>query len=191
VPGNPLIGAYLAALHRRLPPGPADEVADGLLEAYQHYLGRGEDADAAARAAIAETGDVTVITAEFTRQAPGRRTARLLLATGPVMGACWGTALISARAWAWPVPPGARIAFATALLLAIAGLALAGASRHGYRRTRLTAPAGAGLVILDTAMITAALLAAPALTASLILAAAASTARIAYTIRSLPAIAAS
>lgn len=175
MPGNPLISAYLAALHRRLPPGPADEVADGLLEAYQHHLGRGEDADAAARAAIAETGDVAVITAEFTRQAPGRRTARLLLATGPVMGACWGTALASARAWAWPVPAGARIAFAAALLAAIAGLALA----------------GAGLVVLDTAMITAALLAAPALTASLILAAAASTARIGYTIRSLPSIAAS
>lgn len=191
MPGNPLISAYLTALHRRLPPGPADEVADGLLEAYQHHLGHGEDTDAAARAAITETGDVTVITAEFARHAPGRRTARLLLATGPVMGACWGSALISARAWAWHVPAGARIAFAVALLAAIAGLALAAASRHSYRRTRLTAPAGAGLVVLDTAMITAALLAAPALTAALILAAAASTARIAYTIRSLHSIAAS
>lgn len=107
------------------------------------------------------------------------------------MGACWGTALVSARAWAWPVPGGARIAFAAALLAAIGGLALAAASRHGYRRTRHTAPAGAGLAVLDTAMITAALLAAPALAASLILAAAGSTARIGYTIRSLPSIAAS
>jgi hypothetical protein len=101
--------------------------------AYQHHLGRGKDADAAARAAIAETGDVAVITAEFTRQAPGRRTARLLLATGPAMGACWGTALISARAWTWLVPAGARIAFATALLTAIAGLAAAASTaRIGY-----------------------------------------------------------
>jgi hypothetical protein len=191
VPGNPLIGAYLAALHRRLPPGPADEVADGLIETYQHHLARGEDGDAAARAAIAETGDVAAIAAEFTRQAPGRRTARLLLASGPAVGACWGTALISSRAWTWPVPPGARIAFAATLLLAIAGLTLAAASRHSYRRTRLTAPAGAGLVVLDAAMVAATLVAAPALTATLALAAAASAARIGFTVRSLPSITAS
>jgi len=188
VPGDPLIGAYLAALRRRLPPGPADEVADGLLEAYLHHLARGEDEDAAARAAVGETGDVAVVTTEFTRQAPGRHAARLLLVTGPVMGACWGTALISARAWTWPVPAAARIAFAATLLLAIVGLALAATSRHSYRRTRLAAPAGASLIILDAAMITAALLAAPALTAALMLATAASLTRIVFTSRSLPAL---
>jgi hypothetical protein len=40
---------------------------------------------------------------EFTRQAPGRRAARLLLATGPLVGACWAAALTSGRAWTWPV----------------------------------------------------------------------------------------
>ncbi len=191
MPGNPLISDYLAALRRRLPAGPADEVADGLLEAYEHHLASGDGEDVASRAAIAETGDLTAVAGEFTRQAPGRRTARSLLVTGPVMGGCWGIALVSSRAWTWPIPAAARIAFAVGLLVAIAGLAIAATSRRSYRRTRLTAPAGAGLIVLDATMITAVVLAAPALTVTLMLAAAASLTRIGFTIRSLPSMAAS
>ena len=76
---------------------------------------------------------------EFTRQAPGRRAARLLLATGPVAGGCWAAALILGRAWTWPVPATARIGFAAVLLLAVLALLAAATSRHSYQRTRLAA----------------------------------------------------
>ncbi|HET9896804.1 MAG TPA: hypothetical protein VFQ44_17875 [Streptosporangiaceae bacterium] len=187
MPGSHPISTYLAALHRHLPPGPADEVADGLLEAYQQHLARGDSEQAAAAAAIAETGDVGAVAAAYTLHAPGRRTARLLLITGPVTGGCWGTALISSHAWTWPVPAGARIALAATLLLAITGLTLAATAQRSYRRTQLTTPAGTSLIILDATMITAALLAAPALTLALTLASTVSLARIGFTIRSLPA----
>jgi hypothetical protein len=52
-----------------------------------------------------------------------RAAARLLLATGPVVGACWAAALILIRAWAWPVPAVARLSFGTVLLLAVLALA--------------------------------------------------------------------
>jgi hypothetical protein len=109
VPGNTLISSYLAGLSRRLPAGLADEVADGLAEAYEHHLARGDSEDAAARTALTETGDLDVVVGAFTRHAPGRRTARTLLATGPIIGACWGTALITARAWAWLLPTAASL----------------------------------------------------------------------------------
>ena len=51
VPGHALISSYLSGLRRRLPAGLADEVSDGLLEASQYHLARGQGADAAARAA--------------------------------------------------------------------------------------------------------------------------------------------
>jgi hypothetical protein len=101
---------------------------------------------------------------------------------------CWGTALITARAWAWPLPTAARAAFGAALLLAVAILAIAATSRHSYQRTRLTALAGPGLLILDATMITAALLTAPALTWLLAIAIAASLARMAPTLTALPRI---
>jgi hypothetical protein len=130
MPGNTLINSYLAGLRRHLPASLADEVADGLAEAYEHHLARGSGEDAAARRAVAETGDIALVIAEFTRLAPGRHAARALLAAGPVMGACWGVALIAARAWAWPLPAGARPAFGTALLLAIVVLVIAATSQR-------------------------------------------------------------
>ena len=120
------------------------------------------------------------------RHAPGRRAARILLASGPAAGACWGAALISSRAWTWPVPAAARIAFGAALLLVVAALADAATGQHSYRRTRLAVPGSIGLIILDTAMIAAALLAAPAFTWALAAATAASLTRSGLAARLIP-----
>ena len=188
MPGHALIGSYLSGLRRRLPAGLADEVSDGLLEAYQYHLARGQGADEAARAAVTDTGDLAQVVGEFTRQAPGRRTARALLAIGPVVGACWVAALVTTHAWAWPVPAAARLGFGAALLATIAVLAIAATSRRSYRRTRLTVLAGPGLIILDATLITAALLAAPVLSWPLAAAIAASLTRITLTVTALPRI---
>ena len=185
MPGD-LTGAYLADLRRRLPAGIVDEIADGLAEAREHHLARGLSGLDAAHAALAEFGDARQLAAQFTRHAPGRRTARIMLASGPAAGACWAAALITTRAWTWPVPPAARIAFGAALLLAVAALASAATSRHSYRRTRLAAPASIALIILDTAMIAAALLTAPAFTWVLAAATAASLSRSGLAARLVP-----
>lgn len=188
MPGHALIGSYLSGLRRRLPAGLADEVSDGLLEAYQYHLARGQGADEAARAAVTDTGDLAQVVGEFTRQAPGRRTARALLAIGPVVGACWVAALVTTHAWAWPVPAAARLGFGAALLATIGVLAIAATSRRSYRRTRLTVLAGPGLIILDATLITAAFLAAPVLSWPLAAAIAASLTRITLTVTALPRI---
>jgi hypothetical protein len=184
VAGNALISSYLSGLRRRLPASVADEVSDGLIEAYQQHLASGQSADAAAAAAVTDTGDLAQVVGEFTRQAPGRAAARALLAIGPVVGGCW----IATRWWAWPLPAVARLGFSAALLLTIGGLAIAATSRHSYRRTRLTAVAGPGLVVLDATVITAALLLAPVLSWPLVVAVAASLTRMAFTLTALPRI---
>jgi hypothetical protein len=108
MPGTGLIGDYLTALSGQLPAPIVEELADGLDQTRQHYLDQGLDADAAAGAAVAEFGEPRVIVAAFTRLSSARHAARRLLATGPVVGACWAAALITSRAWAWPVPGIAR-----------------------------------------------------------------------------------
>jgi hypothetical protein len=120
-----LINDYVAGLHRRLPAAVADEAADGLIETYEHHLAARSGEQAAAHAAVAEFGDLALVVGEFTRQAPGRRAARMLLATGPVVGACWAAALILSRAWTWPVPGAVRLSFGATLLLAVMTLAVA------------------------------------------------------------------
>ena len=187
---SPLIAGYVAGLHRRLPAAIADEAADGLIETYEHHLASGAGEQAAAHAALAEFGGLGTVVGEFTRQAPGRRAARLLLATGPVAGACWAAALILSRAWTWPVPAAARLSFGAVLLLAVLALAGAATSRHSYRRTRLTAAAGPVILALDATAVAAAVLAAPALTVALGIAAGASLGRIAFTAWTLPRLAA-
>ncbi len=183
---SPLIDGYLAGLRRRLPVAIADEAADGLIETYQHHLAAGAGEQAAAQAAVADFGDLGVVTGEFTRQAPGRRAARLLLATRPIAAACWAAALLSGHAWTWPVPAAARLSFGAVLLLAVLALAAAATSRRSYRRTRLTAAAGPVIFLLDTTAVTAVLAAAPALTWALGLAAAASLTRMAFTAWTFP-----
>ena len=181
-----LIDDYLAGLRRRLPAPIAEETAAGLLETYERHLTSGAGDQEAARDALAEFGDLETVAGEFTRQAPGRRAARWLLATGPVAGSCWAAALIGGRAWTWPVPATARLVFGAVLLLAVLALVAAATSRHSYRRTTLAMLASPLIVALDTAAITAVLLTAPALTWTLGAAMTVSLGRIALNARMLP-----
>jgi hypothetical protein len=184
--GHHLIDAYLADLARHLPADPVDELADGLHETWQRHLASGMTPALAARAAIAEFGTPDQVTHAFVTQAPGRRTAMTLLASGPLVGACWGTALITAKAWTWPVPTPAAAVFAVLLLAAVAALAAAATSRRSYRRTRLGAAGGVGIVMLDTTMLTAVFFLAPAPVWPMFIAVPVSLARIGLTLRSLP-----
>lgn len=183
-----LISDYVTGLHRRLPAAVADEAADGLIETYEHHLAAGIGERAAAHAAIAEFGDLATVASEFTRQAPGRRAARMLLATGPIVGACWATALILSRAWTWPVPDALRLSIGATLLLAVLALTAAATSRS-YRPTRLTAAASPVILALDATAVTAVLFTAPVMTWALAIAIATSLTRMAFTARMLPRIA--
>jgi hypothetical protein len=185
MPQASLISGYLAALSAQLPAPIVEELADGLGQTHQHYLSSGLSADAAACAALAEFGDPQVIIAAFTQLSPARRAARALLATGPLAGACWGTALITGRAWTWPIPFTARLLFAVALITVI-GLLAAAAFGRRYRPARRAGAAGCvGITALDSAMLITVMLAAPVLIWPVILAAAASAARLIFTARAL------
>jgi hypothetical protein len=187
VPGNQLIDVYLLQLARQLPADVVDELADGLDETYQRHLAGGAAPQSAARAALAEFGDAAEITTAFTLQSPGRRTARMLLAAGPVVGACWAAALIAGHAWTWPVPTPARLGLGLLLLTAVATLVIAGTRRSSYTRTRATVIAG-GLAVLalDAAALAGATVTAPVPAWPLAVAACASLARIGLTLRALP-----
>jgi hypothetical protein len=127
--GHDLIAAYLGELAGRLPADTVDELADGLRETWHHYLDRGLSPTAAAHAAIAEFGAPAQITDAFVAEATGRRTARILLATGPIFGACWGTSLIAGQAWTWSMPVIGAAAFAVNLVAVVGCLAAAATSR--------------------------------------------------------------
>ena len=104
-----LITEYEAVLFAELPAALAEEVSDGLQLAYDTYLRRGLAPGEAAAAAVAEFGDACVVVEAFSRASPAGRLARVLVATGPLVGLCWATELIAGRAWDWPVP-GAALA---------------------------------------------------------------------------------
>ncbi len=182
---SPLITGYITGLRRKLPGAIADEAADGLTETYDQHLAAGADDQQAARAALADFGDLAMVVGEYTRQAPGRRAARLLLATGPAAGVCWAAALVTSRAWTWPVPPAARLGFGALLMLTVLLLLAAATSRHSYQRTRLAMLAGPGVIALDATAVAVALTAAPALTPVLLIAVTVSLARTAVTTRAL------
>jgi hypothetical protein len=183
---HPVIDAYRARLARTLPSETVDELTDGLLETWEHHLTDGLRPEHAARAAIADFGDADRVADEFVAQAPGRRMARLLLATGPIMGVCWGTSLIAAKVWTWPIPPVAGAAYGTALLAVVAFLLVAATSRHSYRRTRLGLAGAGWLCVLDAAMIVAVATIAPTVVWPMTIAIPASLARIGFSIRSMP-----
>ena len=123
--------------------------------------------------------------AAFTRLSPARRAARTLLATGPVAGACWGTALITGRAWTWPIPTPARLLFGIALITVI-GLLAAAAFGRRYRSARRAGAAGCvGIAALDCAMLSMVMLTIPVLIWPVVLAAAVSAARLIFTARAL------
>jgi hypothetical protein len=181
-----LIDAHLDGLAGRLPADAVDELADGLLETWHYHVNQGLTSTEAAHAAIAEFGTPTQITDAFVAHAPGRRIARTLLATGPIFGACWGTSLITAHAWTWPIPTAAAAAYASTVVTVVACLIVAATSQHNFRRTRLGNIGAAGLVALDTAMLAAVMLIAPTLVWPMAVAIPASLARIAVSLRHIP-----
>jgi hypothetical protein len=109
----------------------------------------------------------------------------MLLATGPVAGACWALALIINRAWTWPIPEGVPILLGMALITVIGLLAAAAFGAH-YRSAGRAATAGCiGMTALDTALLVAVPLAVPAVIWPVIVAMAASAARITFATHSL------
>jgi hypothetical protein len=186
-----LIGDYLVQLSAQLPAPIVAELADGLDQTHQRYLDHGLSGDAAAAAALAEFGEPQVIIAAFTCASPARGAARKLLATGPIVGACWGTALILSRAWTWPVPVAAPILLGTALITTI-GLLSAAAFGSRYRPAARAATAGClGITALDATMIAVTMLVAPAVIWPIIVATAASAVRLTFTARRLRSVLAS
>jgi hypothetical protein len=109
------------------------------------------------------------------------------LASGPLFAGLWGSSLISAQAWTWPIPLGAAVAFGATLLAVVATLVAAALSRS-YQRTKLTGPACALLAALDGAMIAAIAMTAPALSWPMALAIPASIVRIGLAVRTVPRI---
>jgi hypothetical protein len=187
--GHPLIEDHLAQLAQQLPAEVVDELADGLAETYHHHLATGADPNTAARNAVAEFGSPDQITAAFTALSPGRRAARMLLATGPLVGAAWATALVTGHAWQWPIPAPAGLGIGLLLLTVVIALATAATGRARYTRTRTAVLAGGiGLITLDAAALAGLVLIAPALAWPLAIAACASLARIALAVRTLPRI---
>src|SRR5207302_8282105 len=118
--------------------------------------------EAAARAAVDEFGDPDALADLFATGAPARRAARLLIITGPLVGGCWATLLITRRAWDWPVPAVGR-AGAALVLAAVISMLVVAACTGSYRRARRAAMlACLGLIALDTSLATAMLLPATA-----------------------------
>ena len=180
-----LITGYLSALSAQLPAPVVAELADGLGETHLHYLRQGLGPDAAARAAIAEFGEPSLVIASFAAVSPARRVARRLMATGPLVGACWATALITGRAWAWPVQP-AVVLLAGLVLLASIGLIVSAVAGPGYRSVVRAGLAGcAGVTALDAFLVAAVPLTAPAIGWLTSLALAASLTRLMFSARSL------
>jgi hypothetical protein len=180
-----LIKDYLAALSTQLPAPIVAELADGLEQTHRRYLDQGLGPDAAASAAVAEFGEPQVVVAAFGGASPARRAARRLLATGPVVGACWGTALMTNRAWTWPVPIGVRILLGMALISVIGLLAAAAFGRRYRSAVRAAAAGCAGLTALDATVLIAITLAVPAVIWPVIVAAVASAVRIIFATRTL------
>jgi hypothetical protein len=188
MPQASLITDYLSVLSAQLPAPLVEELADGLDETHQHYLTQGLTPDAAASAAVAEFGEPQVIVAAFTRLSPARHAARRLLATGPVVGGCWAAALITGRAWTWPVPATVLLLVGAVLLTVIGLLAAAAFGRRYLSARRAGAVACVGITVLDGVMLITAVLAIPVLVWPVILAAAASIARLTFTARALRAV---
>ena len=180
-----LIDDYVSYLGRRLPDDAVDELADGLTETYRCHLSRGLDPDCAADTAIAEFGAPEVILAAFVRESAGRRMARALLYTGPLVGCCWAASLVAGHAWAWPVPTPLKVAVGIVLIATIGMLAIAAGSQRSYRRTRISGVAGLGIVLVDATVLTTIVLAAAPLVWPMFLAIPASATRATLTARAL------
>jgi len=80
---------------RRLKAPILDEVSDGLAECVAEHRSQGEDAETAARSAVAEFGDAADLARALAREMAGTFAHRLglaLILTGPVIGLGWLTA---------------------------------------------------------------------------------------------------
>jgi len=183
--GPSLISGYLDALASQLPGPVVEELAGGLEDAYRRHLGLGLAPEAAARAAVAEFGDPGLIAAEFARAHPARRAARRLLAAGPVVGACWAVALVTSRAWTWPVPVAAEIVPGLALVAVVALLAVASRTTRYQAASRAGAAGCIGTATLDGFMIIGVLAADPAARWAAAAAMTASAARLGLSVRLL------
>jgi hypothetical protein len=188
--GPGLITSYLDALARQLPGQVVEELADGLEETYRRHVGLGLAPEEAAAAAMAEFGDPELIATEFARAHPARRVARRLLAVGPMVGLCWAVALVTGRAWTWPVPMAADIAPGLALVAVVALLGVAARTTR-YRVAGRAGAAGCiGTAALDAFMIIGVLAADPAARWAVAAAMTASAARLGLSARLLrPALA--
>ncbi len=185
MPEPRVIREYLAVLSAHLPAPVVEELADGLAETHQSYLRQGLVPDPAAEAAVAEFGDPHAIMAAFARVNPARRAARRLLVAGPAVGGCWAAALITGRVWDWPLPLPVRI-LPGLVLISVIGLLAAAAFGARYQLAARAGAAGCvGTALLDTVMIIGVSLAIPSVTWVTIGAIAASTARIAFSARTL------
>jgi hypothetical protein len=180
-----LISAYGKDLRAQLPAALAEEVLDGLAETHDKYLRRGLAPEDAARAAIAEFGSFRTVTDAFRRACPAWRLARTLIATGPAVGTCWATALITARAWDWPIPTAVPVLLGLTLAAAVALLLTAALSRR-YRTVRRAGAVGClAIALLDASAIITAMLSAPTTRWLIALAACASASRLTLVGRSL------
>jgi hypothetical protein len=70
----------------------------------------------------------------FVAQSRDHRTARMLLATGPLVGNCSGSSRGVGHAWTRPVPTPAVAGFGAAPLAVLATLVASVTSRRSYRR---------------------------------------------------------
>jgi hypothetical protein len=184
--GHPLIEQHLAVLRRALPTDLVDELADGLHSSYHDQLVATGDPDAAARAAVAGFGDPGTIIAAYADTAPARRTARLLLACGPLTGAAWAAALLTAPTWVTQAALPVRLLLGATVAVLAALLASSATGILGYRVRHLcVTAAGVGTLVLDSTMIAVALLTGPTAHPVLLLALAVSGARALLTIRQL------
>jgi hypothetical protein len=180
-----LIQRYNDFLLAELPIHLAEEVADGLAEAHAKYLRQGLSQDDAAHAAVAEFGDARAVVEAFTRSSTARYTARRLIATGPVVGGCWAVALITERAWEWPVPNIARLLLGATLAASVIVVLIAALARR-YQVARYAGVAGcAGLVLLDASAITVVVTTAPSIGWLAVLAGCASASRLILVTRAI------
>jgi hypothetical protein len=181
-----VMDSYLAELAMRLPASIVDELADGVEQTYVHFQSAGLSDERAARATLRDFGTADAVVASFVAASPARRTSRLLLATGPLVGACWAAVLLAGRAWTWPIPALGRAAFGVALIAVISTLLVAVAGRE-YRSTGHAAAAGClGLIVLDAVLLLTVAAAADLPPGLLALAACASGSRITLALHALP-----
>jgi hypothetical protein len=109
-----------------------------------------------------------------------------MLVSGPVVGISWSASLIAGHAWTWAIPLTVKIGAGATLVAVVAALAIAATGRRSYRRTKISAIGGLGLILLDLAMLTAVLLAAMPIVWPMTLAIPASATRLALTTRAMP-----